>query len=214
MLNYRAFSATRLGRIFAADVLEAYPFYVELNPRGDFDTEFLGGQWHEELIDGVQLFFPAADGDKLGCVEVWGSGGVASAAVRDKTDASASALVPSWVANADRVLEAFDVPLRLGNDQKAVQALAAGRVVSSDYPVPGVKKGSILSLKFACRAPEVYHVNAFIHASTGLLRLEIRRPDLVRKNDASGVYDACFSTVYDEGTSGNPERKRRGQTRR
>ena len=65
-------SALRLSRIFAAEHLESYPFYIEVDPEGDFDIEYLGGQWHEELIDGVQFFFPASDGNKLDVVEVWG----------------------------------------------------------------------------------------------------------------------------------------------
>jgi hypothetical protein len=74
MTDHATFSALRLSRIFAADHLGSHPFYIEVDPEGDFDIEYLGGPWHEELIDGVQFFFPAGDGSKLGVVEVWGSG--------------------------------------------------------------------------------------------------------------------------------------------
>jgi len=79
-------------RIFAAEHLGSYPFYIEVDPEGDFDIEYLGGQWHEELIDGVQFFFPASDGNKLGVVEVWGSGCVMSAAVRGRSEANSRTL--------------------------------------------------------------------------------------------------------------------------
>jgi hypothetical protein len=207
MVDYRTFSALRLGGIFPAEILQAYPFYVELDPQGDFDTEYMGGQWHEELIDGVKFFFPASAGDKLGVVELWGSGCVAGAA-RDKSDSPSVSLVPAWVANSDRVLGALEVPVRMGSDDAAVQALAAGRVVSFDYPVKGERKGAVRSLTFACRAPDVYHIKAVVHAKRGLLKLEMRCPDLVRSNDASGGYDAFFSGLHDEGTGGKSERRR------
>jgi hypothetical protein len=63
MIAHATFSALRLSHIFAAEHLESYPFYIEVDPEGDFDIEYLGEQWHEELIDGVQFFFPAADGN-------------------------------------------------------------------------------------------------------------------------------------------------------
>jgi hypothetical protein len=92
MIDHATFSALRLSRIFAAEHLESYPFYIEVDPEGDFDIEYLGGQWHEELIDGVQFFFPASDGNKLGVVEVWGSGCVMSAAVRGRPEANSRTL--------------------------------------------------------------------------------------------------------------------------
>ena len=67
--------------------MESYPFYIEVDPEGDFDIEYLGGQWHEELIDCVQFFLPASDGNKLGVVEVWGSG-CAISAVRGRPEAA------------------------------------------------------------------------------------------------------------------------------
>jgi hypothetical protein len=93
--------------------LQSYPFYIDVDPEGDFDIEYLGGQRHEELIDGVQFFFPASDGDKLGVVEVWGNGCVMSAAVRGRPEADSAAFVPGWSANVDRVLEALDLPIRI-----------------------------------------------------------------------------------------------------
>jgi hypothetical protein len=56
------------------------------------DVEYLGGQWHEELIDGVQFFFPASDGNKLGVVEVRGSGCVMSTAVRGRLEVNSRTL--------------------------------------------------------------------------------------------------------------------------
>src|SRR5216683_2682262 len=107
MIDHATFSALRLSRVFPPDHLESYPFYIAVDPEGDFDIEYLGGQWHEELIDGVQFFFPERDGNKLGVVELWGSGCVMSAAVRGRPEANAASLIPGWTANVDRVLEAL-----------------------------------------------------------------------------------------------------------
>ena len=78
MINHAAFSALRLRRVFPPEELASYPFYVEVDPEGDFDVEYLGGQWHEELIDGV--------------VGLWASGCVAAAAVRDRPGAYSASL--------------------------------------------------------------------------------------------------------------------------
>jgi hypothetical protein len=59
--------------------------------------------------------------------------------------------------------------------------------------------GTVSSLSFACRAPDIYHVRAVVHSSEGLLKLEVRRPDVVRGNDAEGAYDECNEGMYDEG---------------
>lgn len=207
MVDYTTFSALRLSRIFPPDLLESYPFYTEFDPAGDFDTEYLGGQWTEEAIDGVQFWYPQTAGEKLGVVEVWGSLPVAGGCpARDRPDPSAGWLVPAWVANADRVLGALALPLRMGADEADVRALAAGRVLSSKFPnewyklakVPAAK-GTLSTHYFACRAPDLYHMQAVIHAAEGLLKLKIFRPDVVKANDSEGGYDACTRGMYDEG---------------
>lgn len=205
MLVYDAFSALTLARVFPADHLGDYPYYVAVDPAGDFDTEYLGGQWHEELIDGVQFFFPAADGTKLGVVELWAAGCAVAAAVRDKMTSRTTALVPAWAANVDRVLAALDLPVRMGSPEADVRALAAAAVRTAEYPAEwyrhadGVEPGTIRSLTFACKAPDVYHVGAVMHATAGLLSFKIMRPDLVRANDHEKAYDACFAPLHDEG---------------
>src|SRR5436305_8536812 len=112
MVDYTTFSGLRLDRLFPREFLESYRYYVPVDPEGDFDIEYLGGQWHEELIDGVQFFFPESDGNKLGVVEVWGSGCVISAAVRDRPESNSASLIPGWTANVNRVLEVLDLPIR------------------------------------------------------------------------------------------------------
>jgi len=107
MIDHATFSALRLSRIFAADHLASYPFYIGVDPEGDFDIEYLGREWHEGLIDGVQFFFPASDGNKPGVVEVWGNGCVMSAAVRGRPEANSVSLIPGWTAKANCVLEAL-----------------------------------------------------------------------------------------------------------
>jgi hypothetical protein len=205
MLDHNNFSALRLNNIYSSAELDEYPFYSEVKPSRGFDTENLGGQWHEELIDGVQFFYPAAAGNKLGIAELWAAGCVLSAAVRDKPQSRSADLVPAWTANANRVLEMLEVPIHMGSDEAAVRALAAGTVLSNDYPdewyrsVEGIEPGSIRSLSFAHRSPDLYHVDAIVHRNRGLLKLTIRRPDVVRKNDPEGVYVECFGWLYDEG---------------
>jgi hypothetical protein len=42
-------------------------------------------------------------------------------------------------------------------------------------------------------------MQAVVHTAEGLLKLEIRRPDVLRANDSEGAYDACNEGMYDEG---------------
>jgi hypothetical protein len=205
MLDHQTFSALRLSHVFPSAWLADYPYYVELDPRGSFDTEYLGGQWHAELVDGVQFFYPAGDGAKLGVVELCASGCVATAAARDRPGEEPAALMASWAANANRVLETLQLPLRMGSPESAVRALAAGSVRRADFPdawyqmFPAAGAGTVCLLTFACRMPDLYHLKATVHASEGLLRLEIRQPDLVRSNHRQGMYDIVTAGQYDEG---------------
>ncbi len=205
MIDHATFSGLRASRIFPAEMLGTYQWYIEVDPDGDFDTEYLGGQWHEELIDGVQFFYPASDGKQLGVIELWGSGCVQPAVVRDKPESKSARLVPTWAANANRVLEALELPVRMGSQRGALVKLAAGNVLSSDYPdefygsYKDVAKGTLSTCNFACRAPAVYHIQAIVHTTEGLMKLDIRRPDLIRRNDRDGGYDACFGDLFDEG---------------
>jgi hypothetical protein len=207
MLDYNAFSSLRLGKVFPSEMLDDYPYYSEVKPGRGFDTQLLGGQWHEELIDGVQFFYPSADGSKLGVAELWAAGCVVAAAVRDKPASSSAELVTAWTANANRVLEALELPIRMGSDEADVRALAVANVLSNDYPdewyqsVDGVERGTVRAMSFAHRSSSLYHVEAIVHSTNGLLKLVVRRPDVVRKNDSDGAYDECFGWLYDEGES-------------
>jgi hypothetical protein len=108
-------------------------------------------------------------------------------------------------ANANRVLEALDLPFRLGSERAALVKPAAGKVLSSDYPdqfyesYKDVAKGTRSTCNFACRAPDLYHIPAIVYATEGLMKLDIRRPDLIRENDEEGSYDACFGGLFNEG---------------
>jgi hypothetical protein len=203
MLDHDTFSALRLGRVFAAEFLDGYPWYSAAD--SSYDTEYLGGRWDDELIDGVVFWYPAAGRGQLGIVDVWGCPHLAAGPVRDRPERGAAWLVPAWSANADRALEAIGAPVRLGAPEAAVVAPAAGDVVRSAYPPEWYRAvglpadGSLTSLSLAWRTPHLYHVSAVVHSTAGLLKLEVRRPDLVRKNDADGNYDACFGDLFDEG---------------
>jgi hypothetical protein len=186
--------------------LEAYPSYIGVDAAGGFDTEYLGGQWHEESIDGVRFFFPARDGTRLGVVELWGSACVDPRAVRERPAAYAADLGPAWAANADRVLEVLGVPVRMGAAEGDIRALAAGRVLSAKFPdawyelAKGpVAKGSLRTFYFAHRAPDLYHMQTVVHCDEGMVKLAIFRPDVVRANDSEGSYDVCTRGMYDEG---------------
>jgi hypothetical protein len=206
MVDYDRFAALCLSSIFPAQYLESYPYYVAAKPGGGFDTEYQGGQWHEELIDGVQFFYPAMAGNKLGIIELWGAGCTMAAAVRDRPDAVPPFFVPGWTANVNRVLEALELPIRMGFDEVAVRSLAGGRVHASAYPNEwydsrkDVTRGTLTALSFACRAPSVYHMQAVVHATEGLLSFAVRRPDLIRANESDkGGYDRCFGWLFGEG---------------
>jgi hypothetical protein len=206
LLDHAAFSAIRLSRLFTRAFLEEYPWYSEVG--NSFDEEYLGGQWDDEVIDGVKLLFPKAGRGRLGIVEVWGCPHLLGAPVRDRSGPG-EWLVAGWSANANCVLEAVGCSVRLGAPEAAVVALACGRVVRSDYPAQWYQAvgltadGSVRALSFACRAPDLYHLSAVVHAREGLLKLEIRQPDLVRVNDDAGAYDACFGWLFDEGSEGS-----------
>jgi hypothetical protein len=205
MIDYDRFGALRLARIFPADYLESCVYYTAFKPNGDFDTSYQGGQWHEELIDGVQFFYPARVGGELGIIELWGAGCVMAAAVTDRPDPLPALFVPSWTANTNRVLGALELPIRIGSDEAAVRSLAAGQVHAAAFPEEWYKarmdvaRGTVTSLSFACRAPRDYHVQAVVHATEGLLSFAIRRPDLIRANEfEKGAYDECFGWLFGE----------------
>jgi hypothetical protein len=207
MLSHLAFSAVRLSTIFAPAHLDGCPWYAAIDPKkSGFDTEYMGGQWHEEVIDGVLFWYPACDGSKLGVAEVWAGGCVMQSAVRDKPTPGGPIIMPSWQANADAVLAALELPVRIGAGEDAVVQLACGDVVRHEYPAewyrayPGIQSGSVASLSFACRAPDVYHMQAAVHAEAGLLKLSIYRPDVIRANEHEPGYDECFAALFDEGT--------------
>src|SRR5262249_49982796 len=131
-------------------------------------------------------------------------GCVLAAAVRDRP-APTALFVPTWTANVNRVLEALDLPFRLGARREAVEALAAGRVQASGYPDEwyerreGAARGTLTSLCFASSGPSVYHMLAVVHATEGLLSFAARRPDLIRANESEkGGYDECFGWLFDE----------------
>src|SRR5258708_4999969 len=124
MLAYTPFSALRLAAIFSTSELDDYPWYSAVKPeRSGFDTEFMGGQWHEEIIDGVHFWYPKRAGGKLAIVQVWAAACVALAGARDKP-AEGAVIVPSWRANIDRVLTALELPIRVGAKEDDVIALA------------------------------------------------------------------------------------------
>jgi hypothetical protein len=206
MVDYDRFAVLRLDRLFPAEDLATYPYYIQVDPDGDFDYEYMGGQWHEELIDGVQFFYPAQPGDKLGIIELWGAGCVTAAAVRDRPEPLPPLFIAGWTVNVNRVLEALELPLRMGSGEAAVRSLAAGRVRASVYPDEwyerrdGMARGSVTSLYFAHRGPDVYHMQAVVHATAGLLSFAVRRPDLIRVNESEedGGYDSCFGCLFDE----------------
>jgi hypothetical protein len=205
MLDHTRFSSLLLSRIFSAEHLAAYPYYTAPKSDGDFDTEYMSGSWHEALIDGVQFFYPAFAGAQLGIVELWGAGCMAAAAVRDRPEPLPALLVPSWSANANRILEALELPLRMGSDEHAVRSLATGRVHSAAYPNAwydyhgDVARSTLTSLAWVCRTPSVYHMLAVVHAAAGMLSFAVRRPDLIRANEHEvGMYDRCVGTMFDE----------------
>jgi hypothetical protein len=210
MLDYATFSALRLRHLFPSEVLESSRFYSAVDPeKPSFDIEYIGGLWDTEMIDGVTLWFPKRDGSRVAVVEVSAGRYVESIAEEGKT-APDMGPDPSWVTNAGRVLEALELP-RMGASEAAVRALASGRAWSRPIPdsvAPGTfeiphgdprLKGARSSLFFATAGPHVYHVAATMHATKGLLKLEIRRPDLIRRNELESdfTYEMLLGLQYD-----------------
>lgn len=199
MPDYATFSALRLSRVFPAVHLEGYPRYMAIDPDPENESyfmEYLGGSWAVEKIDGVQFWYPACEGASLTIVELWASHLVAfGRRYRDDPDSNQSSIVTPWKANADRVLEALGLALRMGDREDALRSLAAGDLRASPFPpgavdpFPAHFKSSFQTWWFVPRAPDVYHVQAVIHATDGLAYLEIRRPDLVQENCGAGDDD-------------------------
>ena len=176
MVDYDSFSALRMRNICAPSFLAGYPSYLEVTSDGAFEIEYKGGLWEDELIDGVRFWFPENDHGKLAIVELWGSP-LVGPSVRDRANPASGTFVPAWKANADRVLDALKLPVRIGDKETAVEALAAGAARRSSDP-----GGTIFFMSFAIHAPDAYEVEAVIHVSDGLLKIEISRPDLVCEN--------------------------------
>jgi hypothetical protein len=174
-----------------------------------FDIEYMGGLWDTEMIDGVTLWFPKRDGSKVAIVEV-SAGKYVESIGKEGKPAPDIGPDPSWVTNADRVLGALDLP-RMGASDAAVRALASGRAWSHPIPdsvAPGTVeiphgdprlKGARSSLFFATLRPDIYHMAATVHSTEGLLRLEIRRPDLIRRNELESdfTYEMLLGLQYD-----------------
>jgi hypothetical protein len=210
MLDYATFSALRLRHVFPSEVLESSRFCSAVDPeKPSFDIEYIGGLWDTEMIDGVTLWFPKRDGSKVAVVELSAGKYVGSIAEKEKP-APDMGPDPSWVSNADRVLEALELP-RMGASEAAVRALDSGRAWSHPIPdsvAPGILeiphadprlKRARSSLFFATAGPDVYHVAATVHAAEGLLNLEIRRPDLIRRNELQSdfTYEMLLGLQYD-----------------
>jgi hypothetical protein len=210
MVDCTTFSALRLRHLFPREVLESSRWYSEVSPdKSNFDMEYLGGLWDTEMIDGVTLWFPKTDGSKVAVVEV-SAGQYVSSFAEEGKPAPDMGPNPAWVTNANRVLEALKLP-RMGDSEAAVRSLAAGRVWSHPIPdavAPGTVtlrhgdprlQGARSSLFFTTGGPDVYHLQATVHATKGLLKLEIRRPDLIRRNDLEGddAYEMLLGFQYD-----------------
>jgi hypothetical protein len=187
MVDYTSFSALRLRHLFPREVLESSRWYSEVSPdKSNFDMEYLGGLWSTEEIDGVTLWFPETDGSKVAIVEV-SAGQYVSSIAEEGKPAPDMGPNPAWVTNANRVLDALKLPL-MGDSEAAVLSLAAGRVWSHRIPdavAPGTVtlphgdprlQGARSSLFFATEGSDDYHLEATVHVTKGLLRLEIRHP--------------------------------------
>jgi hypothetical protein len=69
------------------------------------------------------------------------------------------------------------LPVQFGDGDAAVRAIGAGAIHIADYP-----DGTMHLMSFDIRTPDLYHLQAVVHVTGGLLKLEIRRPDLVEAN--------------------------------
>lgn len=186
MLDYQAFSALRLDRVFPQSFLQEYPRYFSHDPDGSYFIEYLGDSWDVENIDGVEFWYPASDGKNLGVVQLWASHLVAlDRRYRDAPDSNTTSLVSAWKANADRVLEALDLPWRMGIAPDAVQSASGAEVQDTLFPgtvwaspYAADFRDSFKTIWVLVGAPGLYHVAATFHEKDGLVHLEIRRADI------------------------------------
>jgi hypothetical protein len=198
MIGHDRFSALRLRHIFPQDVLDAARGYFAAPDEGPrfCDESYMGGSWGSEEIDGASLWFPKRRRGQVGIVKASGGPYPDATAVAGRPQPFYGPFLdPAWLSNADRLLAALEIGLRIGGREEAVAPLAAGHLRRADF-----SDGARRFLSFALRAPDPYHVQTIFHDKEGLLYLEIRRPDLLRLNEYDkGGYDSCFAGLYDEG---------------
>jgi hypothetical protein len=194
MLDHAAFSQLRMRHLFPTPPVSSFSLYDESgSERRTFYLEYQGGTWDTEEVNGVKLYFPAADGTRVGIVEVASGPYVDATGVEGFPRPFAGPFLdPVWTANANVALAALDLPVRIGSSEADVRALATGQVQSMTC-----SDGVRTFLRFAWRVPDLYYVNPLVHAADGLLKLEIFRPDLVKANDHDGGF-RYFKQMYRE----------------
>jgi hypothetical protein len=190
MIDHDRFAKLRLRHIISRDVLDAAPYLTEAPDEGpnDFDESYMGGSWSSEVINGVSFWYPKRSKGSLGLVQV-------SAGPQAEAVTAGPFVATAWAANANPVLAALEAGVQIGASLDAFRALAAGEVQVTD-----LGDGARQFVSLVSRSPDLYHLHGIVHESEGLIYLEVRRPDLIRRNEhEKGSYDECFGFLFDEG---------------
>jgi hypothetical protein len=193
VIGHDRVSTLRLRHLFPAEVLDHARFYVEVPDEegpGNFAESYRGGSWRSEVIDGVSFWYPKLSRRQVGIMQI--SGGPM---VQGSPEPFTGPLVDAgWAKNANAVLKTLEINLHIGDALASVHAHAAGQV-----RVTRLTDGARQFVSLSCRAPDVYHLHGIVHDRAGLILLEIRRPDLIRKNEfEKGCYDQFDGVMFDE----------------
>jgi hypothetical protein len=198
MIRHAEFSKLRLVDLFPDHGYVRAHYSNDAHERG-YDIELLGGLWDLEEIPGVQFFYPEVDGARLGAL----TAALIFPGIDNTSDQVDRFGDPGQQEdNAVRVLAALDLPFRLHDSLASIQDVlkqrnrggTPGRTFLAGIQAllkrPTVETTRQAHLQLTCLSfrhlePDPYQFEVFLHDEEGLLRIQMVREDLSRKNEMS-----------------------------
>ena len=175
MLDYASFSAIRLANLFPPNTLPAH--LAASSSNRSYDVEWYGGQWNDEEFEGAFLHYPKVGNGDLAAAEAWaGPNAQAPRALANVPHADSI-----WTANANRLLNALGLPVKIGSPQAEIRALTAERINALTH-------ADILLLNMRVVEPDSYYMTATLTAADGLLTLAVYRADLMKKGCSKSAW--------------------------